>query len=59
MKFTLEINLDNAEVEDAGIDRILPDYLLQVIRKVETGNADAGTVIDGNGIVIGKYITTD
>jgi hypothetical protein len=59
MKFTLNIDLDNAEVEDAGIDQVLPAYLGQVARRAASGNADRGIVRDGNGNVIGTYETTD
>lgn len=59
MKFTLEITLDNAEVEEAGIDQALPEYLMQVARRCQDGLADAGLVRDGNGNTIGKYQTTD
>jgi hypothetical protein len=59
MQFTLTINLDNAEVADAGIDQVLPEYLRQVAERCETGHADAGTVWDGNGNRIGTYRTED
>ncbi len=59
MKFTLEIALNDSEVEDYGIDAVLPRYLAQVIGRVESGNADAGTVWDVNGNRIGKYLITD
>ena len=59
MEFTLTINLDNAEVADAGIDQVLPEYLLQVAKRCQDGHADAGLVRDGNGNTIGKYRTTD
>ena len=59
MKFTLEINLDNADVEDAGIDIVLPGYLHQVSMRVRNGHGDAGTVLDDNGNSIGRYVTTD
>jgi hypothetical protein len=59
VQFTLTINLDNAEVEEEGIDTILPVYLRQVADRCETGHADAGTVRDGNGNTIGQYRTTD
>lgn len=57
MQFILQIKLDNAEVEEAGIDVALPEYLRQVAARCETGNADAGLVIDGNGNRIGIYRT--
>ena len=59
MKFTLEINLDNAEVDLDGIDSALPEYLIQVAKRTRTGYADAGIVQDINGNTIGKYMTTD
>lgn len=59
MKFTLTISLDNAEVEEAGIDQALPEYLRAVAERCETGHADAGLVRDGNGNTIGQYKTED
>lgn len=59
MQFQLTISLDNAEVEEAGMDAVLPEYLMQVARRAQDGRADAGTVVDGNGNTIGKYIITD
>lgn len=59
MQFTLTIKLDNAEVEEAGIDQALPEYLMQVARRCQDGHADAGTVWDGNGNPIGQYRTED
>jgi hypothetical protein len=61
MQFLLTINLDGAEVAEAGIDRAVPDYLLQVIRGVETGNDYPGAwrVRDGNGNTVGQYVITE
>lgn len=59
MQFTLVINLDNAEVADAGIDYVLPIYLQDVAVRCASGSADAGNVRDGNGNTIGRYFTND
>lgn len=60
MKFTLEINLPDAEVEQYGIDYVLPNYLrFDVANKIEMGRADAGIVRDGNGNRIGQWKTED
>lgn len=59
MQFILTINLDNAEVAEAGIDQVLPAYLAQVAQRCEDGHADAGIVWDGNGNNIGQYRTED
>ena len=61
MQFQLTISLDNAEVEEAGVDQAVPTYLLQVIRGIETGNDHPGAwrVRDGNGNTIGQYVISE
>lgn len=59
MKFTLEIELSDNEIETYGIDLILPDYLRTVTEKCENGHADAGIVRHPNGHKIGQWKTTD
>lgn len=59
MRFTLSIKLDNAEVEDKGIDVALPGYLFNVAQRCASGQADTGIVFDINGNRIGRYRTTD
>jgi hypothetical protein len=58
MEFTLTINLDNAEAQDAPYgDYCVPDYLARVAETVRDGFR-SGVVIDGNGNTIGKFQIT-
>ena len=52
--FTMSVKLTNAEVEEAGVDMALPEYLRQVAAKIADGST-GGPVMDGNGNTIGDY----
>ena len=58
MQFKLTIKLDGAEVADAGIDSIMPEYLAKIAEACRNGRADAGIVWDGNGANIGQWKIT-
>lgn len=57
MRFKLEIDLDETEVEAYGIDDVLPHCLRSVAQHVAEGHADAGTVRSGD--TKAKWRTTD
>lgn len=57
MQFTLTMKLDNAEVEEMGADQAVPGYLETIGERVQDGHRE-GTVMDGNGNVIGQWAIT-
>ena len=59
MKFTLEIDLPEHEIDTFGIDYYLSGRLIDVTQKVRDGHADAGIVYDIVGNAIGRWITED
>lgn len=55
MRFVLSIDLDNAEVADAGVEVALPEYLRNVADKFSADPVMSGRVWDGNGNAIGHW----
>lgn len=57
MQFTLTMKLDNAEVEEAGVNVAVAVYLANVSARIQDGGRE-GIVRDGNGNTIGHYEIT-